>query len=122
MPRWYPDSVCRQGYDCPLRHGRVVAGNEQGLPVHPDRCPQAVRKGVVKKFLRRGKDLVLPREHEHVQLREEFPPEVCHDWIQQYAAVAEFVVQHLRLPDVGLGNVEAVVPSDDEVALGQWWC
>ncbi len=66
-PRPLPRTGCKCR-NCPWagkRLGAVIRKfprtAQRDLPMHPDFCPASVPRGLVRKFLRRGKPLVLPR-------------------------------------------------------------
>ena len=59
--RQAPRRVCKRK-DCCLK-GQFIQGSagSSDILVHPDHCPPPAMRGKIKSFLRKGKDLVLPR-------------------------------------------------------------
>ena len=59
-----PPRECRLGGACPLHQNDVRLVTDPEQRVHPQHCPVHPQAGELKKWLRRGKELVLPREGE----------------------------------------------------------
>ena len=60
-----PKPECTRS-SCPMVGCTVLSGECRGFQVHPARCPVHAATPVEKKFLRRGKALVLPRDAGYV--------------------------------------------------------